>query len=123
MHAAVTFNITLSGYNSTTFDAAAQQHFLDLIFDELSNDLPHSIESAADIHLVFITSITQVHGGVLVTITVKARATAEAAIKDDLTSNSSRILPYDPYGNVKVWTSGETTFSITLLLPFPSQVL
>lgn len=94
----MTFNITLSGYNTSTFDEKAQTQFLKLVFKELSNHIPNSIESAADIHVVYISQITQVYGGVLVTTTVKARATATESVALDLTLNSSRILPYDTYG-------------------------
>ena len=103
--AAVRFSITMSGYNITTFDSTAQQQFCQLVFEQLSNDLPDTIESVDDIVAVSITSVTSANAGVMVYTTVKAKATAAQPVQNDMVYNSSQILPYSTYGNVTVVTS------------------
>ncbi|DBB13730.1 TPA: hypothetical protein ACH3X3_000739 [Trebouxia sp. C0006] len=101
----VRFSITMSGYNITTFDSTAQQQFCQLVFEQLSNDLPDTIESVDDIVAVSITSVTSANAGVMVYTTVKAKATAAQPVQNDMVYNSSQILPYSTYGNVTVVTS------------------
>ena len=117
----MTFNITLSGYNTTTFDENAQSQLLKLVFEELSNDLPDSIESLADIHIVYISQINKVNGGVLVTTTVKARATALPSVIFEMTLNSSHTLPYDPYGSVTVTLGTTSNGKMMIMVISPAE--